>query len=102
MGHDFGQAMVVVAFDPYHFDLALGIGELANETEEFPVLFFQTPEVEVGKNVAEQNQAAILVFLKHPQSLARAAHVRAEVQIREDQGVINLRSSDLLRHTLLS
>ena len=52
MGHDFGQAVVVIAFDPDHFDIALGVRELANEAEKFPVLFFQASEIEVGKNIA--------------------------------------------------
>ena len=98
MGHDFGQAVVVIAFDPHHFDVALGIGELANEAEKFPVLFFQASEIEVGKDIAQQNEAAILILLKNAQSLARAAHVRAEVQIRKDQRVIDLRCDDLRRH----
>ncbi len=89
MRHDFGQAVVVIAFDPHHFDFALWIGKLANEAEKFPVLFFQASEIEVGKNIAQQNEAAILIFLQDAQSLARAAHVRAEVQIRKDQRVVN-------------
>ena len=96
MGHDFGQAVVVIAFDPDHFDVALGVGELANEAEKFPVFFFQASEIEVGENVAQQNEAAILIFLEHAQRLARAAHVRAEVQIGKDQRVISLRG-DLRR-----
>jgi hypothetical protein len=62
MRHDFGQAVVVIAFDPDDFDVALGIGELANEAEKFPVLFFQASEIEVGKDIAQQNEAAILIF----------------------------------------
>ncbi len=88
MGHDFGQAVVVIAFDPDHFNVALGIGELANEAEKFPVLFFQAPEIEVGENITQKNQPAILIFPEDAQRLVRAAHVRAEVQIREDQRVV--------------
>ena len=90
------EAVIVIAFDPDHFDVALGIGELANVAEKFPVLFFQAAEVEVGKNVAEQNEAAILVLLQNAQRFARAAHVRAEVQIRQDQRVVDLRAPQLL------
>ncbi len=96
MRHDWSQAVVVIAFDPHHFDVALGIGELANEAEKFPVFFFQASEIEVGKNVAQQNQAPILIFLQNAQRLARAAHVRAEVQIRQDQRVINVSAPQLL------
>ena len=91
MGHNFGQAVVVIAFDPHHFNFTLGIGKLANEAEKFPVFLFQASEIEVGKNIAQQNEAAILIFPKNAQCLARPAHVRSEVQIRKDQGVIDLR-----------
>ena len=89
MGHNRRQAVVMIAFDPDHFDVALGIGEFANEAEKFPVFFFQASEIEVGKNVAQQNQPAILGFAQNAQGLARAAHVRAQMQIREDQRVVN-------------
>ncbi len=89
-----GQAVVVIAFDPDHFDVALGIGELANVAEKFPVLFFQASEIEVGEDIAQQDEAAILIFLENAQRLAGAAHVRAQVQIRKDQRVIG----DLRRH----
>ncbi len=91
MRHDFREAAIVVAFDPHNFNLALGIGELANEAEKFPVFFFQASEIEIGKDVAEQNEAAIVSSLKDAQGLASAAHVRAEMQIREDQRVVYLR-----------
>ncbi len=91
MGHNFGQAVIVIAFDPDHFNFTLGIGKLANEAEKFPVLFFQASKIEVGKDIAEQNEAAILIFPQHAQRFACAAHVRAEVQIRKDQRVIYLR-----------
>jgi len=94
MGHDLGQAVVVIAFDPNDFNFAFGIGELADEAEKFPVLFFQASEIKVGKDVAEQNKAAILIFAEDAQSFASAAHVRAEVQIREDQRVVNRRRHD--------
>ncbi len=98
MGHDFSQAVVVIAFDPHHFDVTLGIGELTNVAEKFPVFFFQASEIEVGKNIAQQNEAAILILLEDVQRLARAAHVRAEVEIRKDQRVIDLGCNDLRRH----
>src|ERR1035438_2227425 len=83
--------MVVIAFDPDHLEVALRVRELANEAEKLPVFFFQAPEIEVGKNIAEQNEAAIPGLLQDAQGLARAAHVRAEMQIREDQRVVNRR-----------
>ena len=56
--HDVGEAVIVVALDPYDFDVALGIRKLADGAEELPVFFLEAPEVEVGKDVAEQNEAA--------------------------------------------
>jgi len=46
----------VIAFHPHHFDIPLGIRQLADVAEEFPVLFGQAGEVEVSKNVAQQDQ----------------------------------------------
>ena len=56
--------MIVVALHPHHFNFTFGIGELANEAEKFPVFFFQASKIEVGKDVAQQNQPAILMFCK--------------------------------------
>ena len=95
MGHNFGQAVIVISFDPDHFNFTLGIGKLANEAEKFPVFLLQSPEIEVGKNIAQQNKAAVLILLENAQCLARAAHVRSEVQIRKDQRVMDLRGMDL-------
>src|SRR5450631_4855704 len=50
MGHNLGQAVVVITLDPHYFDVTLGIGKLANEAEKFPVLFFQASKIEVGKD----------------------------------------------------
>jgi hypothetical protein len=55
------------------------------------VLFFQAAEIKVGKNVAQQDEAAIAIFLQHTQSLARPAYVRSEMQIGQDQRVVDLR-----------
>jgi hypothetical protein len=42
--------VIVIAFDPYDFDLALGIRKLADVSEKLPVFFFQAAEIEVGEN----------------------------------------------------
>jgi hypothetical protein len=89
--HDVCEAAIMVSFDPHHFDVAFGIGEFANKAEEFPMFFFETSEVEVGENIAEQNKAAISCLFQNAQRLASAAHVRAEVQIGKDQRVVKLR-----------
>ena len=65
------------------------------------MLFFQSPEIEVGKNIAQQNKAAILILLENAQCLVCAAHVRSEVQIRKDQRVVALGVMDLRGHALI-
>ncbi len=57
--------------------------------EKFPVLFFQAAEVEVGENVAEENQPAKSIFLQHAGGLTGAAAVRAQVHIGKDQRVVD-------------
>jgi len=42
-----------------------------------------------------------LIVPKHAQRLARTAHVRAEMEIRKDQRVVNLRVMDLRGHVLI-
>src|ERR1035441_6325167 len=71
--------------------LRLGLESLRMKPRNFQCSFFQASEIEVGKNIAQQNEAAILIFLENAQRLAGAAHVRAEVQIREDHRVVYLR-----------
>src|SRR5260370_7371672 len=46
MRHDLRESVVVVAFYPNHFDFTLGIGEFQNVPQEFPLLFFQPPEIQ--------------------------------------------------------
>jgi len=55
------------------------------------VLFFSGAEIKIGKDIAQKNQSTVSMFAQHAQGVARAAHVRAEVQIGEDQRVKNLR-----------
>jgi hypothetical protein len=54
--HDVGEAVVVIAFHPHDFDIALGIRQLADVAEKLPVVFGQAGEVKIGENVAQQNQ----------------------------------------------
>ena len=55
-------------------------------------------ELDIAK--AEKNEAAIAIFAKDAEGIASAAHVGAEVQIREDQRVI-LRQYDWRRHRFI-
>src|SRR5579863_3052803 len=85
--HDLSEAVVVVAFDPNDFDLALGVGEFANVSKKLPVFFFEAAEIEVGENVAEQDEAIEGRGLEQAQCRLGAADFRAEMQIREDESV---------------
>ncbi len=71
VGHDLAQSAVMVALHPDHFDAALGIGEFANVAEKLPVRLGQAAKIEVGKNVAQQDQAAETVLPQHPRGLLR-------------------------------
>src|SRR6266851_2150368 len=55
--HDLRESVVVIAFYPNHFYVPLGIRKLANVSKELPMLFFQAAEIQVRKNITEQNQA---------------------------------------------
>lgn len=88
MRHDVGQPVVVVAFHPHDFDVALGIRELANVAEELPVFLGQAGEVEIGEDVAQQDQPLKVVVLQHARGFARVTGVRTEVQIGKDQRVV--------------
>ncbi len=92
--HDFAQAVIVIALHPDHFDVAFGIRELADKAEKFPVLFFQTAEIQVGKNVAQKDKAAITVLVQHAQRFPGPAHFRAQVQVGKDQRVVELRHTN--------
>src|SRR6267378_4506665 len=83
--------MVVIAFHPYHFDIPLGIRQLADVSEKFPVLFGQASEVEVGKNVAQQDEPLEAILLKHAGRLARTTRLCTQVQVGEDQRVVHVR-----------
>jgi len=45
--HHSGETAVVIALDPNHFDLPLGVRQLAYQPEKFPVVFGQATEIEV-------------------------------------------------------
>ena len=55
--HQLRKSVVVIALDPDNFYMPLGVRKFADVSEELPVLFFQAAEIQVGKNVSEQNEA---------------------------------------------
>ena len=54
--HDLRKPVIVVPFHPHHFDFAFGIRKFADISKETPVFFFQTPEVKVRENIAQQDE----------------------------------------------
>jgi len=58
------------------------------------MIFGQPREVEIGKDVAQQNQAPEACFLKQAGSFPRMARFRAEVQVGKDQRVVGMQIHD--------
>jgi len=87
VGHDFREPAVVIAFHPHHFHALLGIGELADVPEKLPVFFRQAAEVEVGKDVAQQDQPLKIYRLEKLQRVACPADVGAQMQVGNDDSV---------------
>ena len=92
--HDVGQAVIMIAFHPDDFDPALGIGQLADIAEEFPVLLGKPGEIQIGKDVAQQDQALEAAFLEQTGGFPRMARFRAEVQVGKDQRVVGMQIHD--------
>ena len=88
MRHQVRQTAVMIAFHPYHFHMALGIGKFANVGEELPMLTGKTAKVEVGKNISEQHQTAIAVGLQHVERVLRPAQLGPQVDVRQDECVV--------------
>ena len=55
------------------------------------MLFFESPKIEVGKDVAQQNEAAKGIPFQHAGRGARATDLRAQVHVGQNQRVINCR-----------
>jgi hypothetical protein len=94
--HNVGESVVVIAFHPHDFDVALGIGKLANVAEKLPVVFCEAREVEVGKNVAQQDQPLKAVFLEHAGGFVGVAGLCTEVQVGKDQRVVAMQIHNLV------
>ena len=94
--HDVGQAVIMIAFHPDDFDPALGIRQLADIAEEFPVLLGKPGEIQIGKDVAQQDQALEAAFLEQTGGFPRMARLRAEVQVGKDQRVVDMRIHALI------
>ncbi len=91
VGHYVGESAVVVAFHPNHLNLPPGVGELADVGEKVPVVLLEAMEIQVAEDVAQQDEPPENPLLQHAHSIARAACLRAQVHVGEDQGVGKLR-----------
>lgn len=87
MRHQLSQAVIMVSFHPDHFNVMLGIRELADIRKKLPVLFGEPPEIEVCEDVSKKDKALELRGLQKLQRIPGAAYLRAEMQIRDDDGI---------------
>lgn len=88
--HDFCQPVVMIALNPDHFHVELGIGQLAYVAQELPVLFGEAAEIQVSEHVPQQDQATESRLLQEFQRIGRPAYFRTQVQVRKDDRVIVL------------
>jgi hypothetical protein len=51
MRHHVAQSVIVITLNPDDLDFAFRIGQLANVSQEFPVLFRKPPEIQVGEDI---------------------------------------------------
>ena len=96
MRHHFREAVIMIAFHPDHFHIVFGVGQLANESEKFPVFLGQPAEVQIGKHIAQQNQPPKVHGLQEFKGIACPADVGTKVQVGDDYRV-----KVLLQHALL-
>src|SRR5579864_1726924 len=90
MRHHWREPVIVVAFHPNHLNAMFGIGQLANVAEELPVLLGEPAKIEVGKNIAQQDQPAELHRAQKIQRVRGSADFRAQVQVGNDHGIKTL------------
>jgi hypothetical protein len=94
--HDVREAVIVITFHPHDFDIALGVGELANVAEKLPVIFGEAGEVEVSEDVAQQDQPLKTIFLENARGFAGMAGLCTEVQVGKDQRVVYMQIHNLV------
>ena len=82
--------MVVIALDPHNLNVPLRVRQLADRAQELPVIFGEAGEVEVGENIAQQNEPLEAGFLEHTRSLTRMTRLCTEVQVGKDQRVVHV------------
>ncbi len=83
--HDIGDPGVVVSFDPNDFDVALGVGQLADVRDQLPVFAGQPGEIKVLENVTEKDQAFELGCFQEMRQRGRQRYCRAEMDVTDDE-----------------
>ncbi len=88
MRHQIRQAVIVVALNPNHFHVALGIREFADMSEKFPVLAGKPAEIQVRENISQQHQPLETMRLEHVQRVLRAAKLGPKMDVRQYECVV--------------
>ncbi len=88
--HDVRQSVVVISLDPDNFNFSLRIRQLADVAEKLPVLFREPRKIQIGEDIAQQNQPLKPILPEYPGRLARTARLGPEVQVRKDQRVVDM------------
>jgi len=75
VGHHLGEAFVMIAFHPDDLDVAFAIGEFSDAGEEFPMIAVEPCEVEVGEDVAQENQTTESARLEQRNGVSSPADI---------------------------
>jgi hypothetical protein len=79
--------VIVVSFHPDNFNPMARVGELSNVPQELPMLFCKTAKIQVGKDIAQQDEPLETHCLQKSKGRARLADLRTKVQVGDNQGV---------------
>ena len=86
--HHIGKTVIVIALHPDHLHVVLGVGELADVTQKLPMLLSQAAEVEIGKDIAQQDQTSKLDRVQKIQRVCGPADFRPQMQVRKNYRVV--------------
>lgn len=82
--HHIGDSCVVVALDPDDLHAALRVRQLAQITDEFPVVAGEAREIQVLKDVAKEYETLETGVFQEMQEVARQGHLGAEMDVAYD------------------
>src|SRR5271165_574 len=87
VGHYLGESFVMVAFNPNDLDIAFAVREFSDVGEELPVIAIEPRKVEVGEDVAQEDQTAEAAGFQQRTSIPSAADARTEMSVRQEQRI---------------